>query len=217
VPIGYIPAGSTNDFATSLGLSSNVLKAAEEIVQGTPQRFDVGSFGGRFFSYVASFGAFTRASYATSQSTKNMLGHTAYVLSGIQELSQLKTEHVRIELGDGTVLEDEFLFGAVSNSTSVGGILTLAPNQVDMADGELELLLVRAPRDIGEVTECILALQRQTYDCAMARFLRSNQVKVTASRSMDWTLDGEYQPGVEQVQIDCLRHAVAIIRKEGNK
>ena len=120
IPVGYIPAGSTNDFASSLRLSSDPVQAARDIVSGEPERFDVGCFDGRYFSYVASFGAFTRASYSTPQSVKNALGHTAYTLSGIQELSQLKNEHVRLELTDGTVIEDDFLFGAISNSTSVG-------------------------------------------------------------------------------------------------
>ena len=110
VPLGYIPAGSTNDFASSLKLPSNVLEAARAIVEGKPRRYDVGSFGNRYFTYVASFGAFTRASYATPQNVKNALGHTAYVLEGIQELSQLKNVHVRLELDEDRVVEDDFLF-----------------------------------------------------------------------------------------------------------
>ena len=164
VPLGYIPAGSTNDFAASLRLPTNVLKAAQLIVEGKPRRYDVGQFGNRYFTYVASFGAFTRASYATAQSVKNALGHTAYLLEGIQELSQLKNIHVRLELDGGRVIEDDFLFGAISNSTSVGGILTLDPKQVDMSDGLFELLLVRAPQDLGEVSECLRALQTQKYN-----------------------------------------------------
>ena len=142
VPLGYIPAGSTNDFAASLGLPTNILKAAREIVEGEPVRYDVGRFGSRYFSYVASFGAFTRASYATPQNVKNALSHTAYILEGIQELSQIRKLHVRFETDD-QVVEDDFIFGAISNSTSVGGILTLDPKQVDMRDGRFELLLVR--------------------------------------------------------------------------
>ena len=162
VPIGYIPAGSTNDFANSLKLPLDVLQAARTIAEGYNQRVDVGSFGGRFFSYVASFGAFTRTSYATPQNVKNALGHMAYVLGGIQELSQIKARTLRFQLPDGRVMEDAYIFGAISNSTSVAGILTLSPDRVDLTDGKLELLLVRAPRDAIELTDCLLALQRQT-------------------------------------------------------
>lgn len=213
VPIGYIPAGSTNDFAASLKLSSDPLKAARDIVEGTAERLDVGSFGGRCFSYVACFGAFTRASYTTPQSVKNALGHAAYILSGIQELSQLKPEHVRFALPDGRVVEDDFLFGAISNSTSVGGILTLAPDRVDMTDGKFELLLIRSPRDLAELAECIVALQRQTYNCAMMTFLSTDRVTVTAPETMDWTLDGEHEPGHRHVEVVNLHHGMQVIRR----
>lgn len=213
VPLGYIPAGSTNDFASSLKLPSNVLEAARAIVEGKPRRYDVGSFGNRYFTYVASFGAFTRASYATPQNVKNALGHTAYVLEGIQELSQLKNVHVRLELDEDRVVEDDFLFGAISNSTSVGGILTLDPRQVDMGDGKFELLLVRAPQDITEVSECIRALQTQKYNCRMITFLTASRVRITASADMVWTLDGERENGQERVEVQNMHHAIQLIQR----
>ncbi len=217
IPLGYIPAGSTNDFATSLGLSTDILQAARDIVEGTASPIDMGCFNGRYFSYVASFGAFTRASYATPQNLKNALGHTAYILSGIQELSQLKTQHLHFELPDGTVIEDDFLFGAVSNSTSMAGILTLAADKVDMRDGLFELLLIRTPRELGEISECIVALQRQTYNCTMITFLSTPSVQITAPESMDWTLDGERQPGTAHIHVNNLHNAVRIIRREDGK
>ncbi len=212
-PIGYIPAGSTNDFAASLKLKSDPVQAAQDIIDGQPEWYDVGSFGGRYFSYVASFGAFTRASYATPQSLKNALGHTAYVLGGISELSQLRTERVKFEFSDGTVLEDDYLFGAISNSTSVGGILTLDPGKVDMKDGKLELLLVRAPRDLTELTDCIFAVTNQTYNCAMMTFCSTEHLKVTAPEAMPWTVDGEYQQGIVQANVSCVRHGIQIIKR----
>lgn len=211
IPIGYIPAGSTNDFASSLHLPTNILKAARQIVEGQPVRYDVGRFGDRYFSYVASFGAFTRASYSTPQNVKNALGHTAYILESIQELSQIKKIHVRFDT-DEQVVEDDFLFGAISNSTSVGGILTLDPKQVDMRDGKLELLLVRVPRDLTELSECLRALQSQRYNCSMITFLSSSKVRVTANADMPWTLDGEREDGHELVDAVCLHHAIQLIQ-----
>ena len=213
IPLGYIPAGSTNDFASGLRLPSNVLEAARAIVEGEPRCYDVGSFGQRYFTYVASFGAFTRASYATPQNVKNALGHTAYLLEGIQELSQLRNVHVRLELDEDTVVEDDFLFGAISNSTSVGGILTLDPKQVDMGDGKFELLLVRAPQDVTELSECIRALRTQKYNCRMITFLTASRVRITASADMDWTLDGEREPGHERVEVNNLHHAIQLIHR----
>ena len=213
VPVGYIPAGSTNDFASSLKLSANPVQAAKEIVEGQEVRYDVGRFGGRFFTYVASFGAFTRVSYATPQSVKNALGHTAYLLEGISELSQIRDVHVRLEIDDG-VIEDDFLFGAISNSTSVGGILTLDPGQVDMSDGKFELLLVRAPRNLGEITECIQAVRNQRYDdCAMITFRSTHAVKIQADPEMVWTLDGERAEGAAEIDVRNLHLAVRLIRK----
>ena len=211
-PIGYIPAGSTNDFAASLRLPTNVLQAARDIVEGAPRHYDVGQFGDRYFAYVASFGTFTRSSYATPQSVKNALGHTAYILESIQELSQLRKTHVRLELDDG-ILEDDFIFGAVSNSTSIGGILTLDPKQVDMRDGKFELLLVRAPRDLLEISECIRALQTQKYNCAMITFRSTTHVRVLDGAEIVWTLDGERQDGMETVDIFNRHHAIQLIQK----
>ena len=213
IPIGYIPAGSTNDFAASLRLNSDLLQAARDIVEGQPKQLDIGQFGSRYFSYVASFGVFTRTSYTTPQNLKNVLGHTAYMLSGIQELSQIRAHPLRFTLSDGSIIEDKFLFGAISNSTSVGGILTLDPKQVDMQDGKFELLLVRAPQDLLELSECVKALTEQKYNCKMVTFCPASKVKITASADMDWTLDGEREPGHEVVEAENLHHAIRLIHR----
>lgn len=212
IPVGYIPAGSTNDFANSLRLPTNILEAARQIVSGEPEYYDLGNFGGRYFSYVASFGAFTRASYATPQSVKNALGHTAYILEGIQELSQIKKLPVRIELDDGEVIDDSFIFGAICNSTSVGGILTLDPKQVDMRDGKFEILLVRAPKDLAEIGECIQALNKQKYNCRMITFRSASRLRVCANPQMPWTLDGEREDGHDTVEVVNIQHAFRLMK-----
>ena len=210
VPVGYIPAGSTNDFAVSLGLSTDILEAAKAIANGKVRRYDVGSFGGRHFAYVASFGAFTRTSYATPQSIKNSLGHMAYLLEGIGELSQIKTHHLRIETGD-KVIEDDFLFGAICNSTSLGGILKLDAGVVDMQDGKFELLLVRAPKDILEVSDCLQALQSKKYNCKMITFLNTDALRIFAPEDMPWTIDGEKEDGKAVIEVKNLRQAIGIM------
>ena len=211
IPIGYIPAGSTNDFAASLHLPADPVAAARVIAEGTPEYYDVGKLGERYFSYVASFGAFTKASYATPQNVKNALGHTAYLLEGIYELSQIRKEHVKIEV-DGEVLEDEFLFGAICNSTSLGGILTLDARQVDMQDGLFEILLVRTPKSMAELTECILALQKQQYNCRMITFRSAKEITIHAPENMPWTLDGEKEEGHECVTATNLHHAIRLVK-----
>jgi YegS/Rv2252/BmrU family lipid kinase len=211
VPVGYIPGGSTNDFAGSLGLSLDPVEAARQIVSGTVQQYDVGCFGGRYFSYIASFGAFTKTSYATPQGIKNSLGALAYFLEGISELSQLRSLHARFEAPD-QVVEDDFLFAAVCNSTSLGGIFTLDPKQVDMSDGKFEVLLVRAPKDIMEIGECIQAVQKQKYNCRMITFFSTDKLQVEADPDMPWTLDGEREDGHAQVQISNIHHAIKIVK-----
>jgi len=214
IPVGYIPSGTTNDFASSLKLSHNPVQAAKDIVEGQAVSYDVGKFGDRYFSYVASFGAFTKASYAVPQTVKNALGHTAYVLGGISELSQIRNEHVRMEI-DGEVVEDDFLFGAICNSTSIGGILTLPPDQVDMGDGIFEVMLIRAARNLNEITECLMAVQNQTYNCSMITFRTARSVKITADPFMAWTLDGEKANGLREITAENLHHAIRIV-KRGN-
>lgn len=210
LPIGYIPAGSTNDFANSLKLPKNIMKAAQLVCEGTPQPLDVGRFSDRYFTYVASFGAFTKTSYSTPQNVKNALGHLAYVLEGIKDIPSIRPLSVRFETPE-RVVEGKYIFGAVSNSTSVGGILTLSSEVVDMNDGKFELLLIKSPANAIELNEIVLALTRQKYDCSAITFLAASDIEITASPDMDWTLDGERMPGSEHFTVKNLKSAIRLI------
>lgn len=209
-PIGYIPSGSTNDFANSLRLSGDVVEAARQIVNGMPKRYDIGCFGDRYFTYIASFGLFTKVSYATPQSIKNALGHTAYVLEGIQELSSIRSEHLKFEL-DGEIFEDNYLFGAICNSTNVGGILKLNPEMVDMSDGKFELLLIRSPKDAAELHECVVSIRTQTYDCGMITFRKASKIRVFERSELVWSLDGERATGSEDIVIENMHERITLI------
>ena len=212
-PVGYIPCGSTNDFASTLKLSMDVTQAAKDIMAGTPVEYDVGRWGDRYFVYIASFGAFTRVSYSTPQNLKNALGHLAYVLSGLQELPQIRNIPMALEL-DGQVLDGEYLFGAVSNSTSVGGVFTLDASQVDLRDGKFEVILVRMPRDMAELTQCAAALQNHTYDCAAITFRSASRLKVHQDPALLWTLDGERAEGADVVEIENLHRAIRLVHRQ---
>ena len=212
-PVGYIPCGSTNDFASTLKLSTDVVQAAKDIMMGAPVEYDVGRWGDRYFVYIASFGAFTRVSYTTPQNLKNALGHLAYVLSGIQELPQIRNIPMALEL-DGQVLDGEYLFGAVSNSTSVGGVFTLDASQVDLRDGKFEVFLVRMPRDMAELTQCAAALQNHTYDCAAITFRSASRLKVHQDPALLWTLDGERAEGADVVEIENLHRAIRLVHRQ---
>lgn len=210
-PIGYIPAGSTNDFASSLGLPKDLLDAARLAATGEPRKLDIGSFNGRCFSYVASFGAFTRTSYATPQGMKNALGHVAYLLAGAKELTSIRSTHMRFVLADGTSFEDDYIFGAISNSTSVAGLLTLSPDLVDLNDGLFELLLIRKPRSLLELSDCVLALTTQEYHTPMLTMVSTGRVEVDCPSELDWTLDGEYAAGQAHCVVENLHDAIRVI------
>lgn len=209
-PIGYIPCGSTNDFASAIGLPKTIPAATDAILGGTPHTYDVGLFGDRPFSYVASFGVFTRASYATPQNVKNALGHLAYLLEGIKDLATIRPWHLSFEV-DGKRVEGDYLFGAVSNSTTLGGVLKLNKDVVDLNDGMLELLLVQMPRTAAELNECIVSLVEQRYDASNLTFLSGREFAVAAPSEMEWTLDGEWCGGVETVTIRNLQNAICLM------
>ena len=156
LPVGYIPAGSTNDFGSSLGIPKNLLMAARDIVTGVPANLDIGRFNDRYFSYVASFGAFTQTSYSAPQDLKNLLGHTAYILEGIQDIPSIRPYSLRLKNEVG-IYGNEYIFGAICNSTSMGGIITLDPKLVDMNDGKLEVLLIRSPKNVLELMTIVSA------------------------------------------------------------
>ncbi len=210
VPIGYIPSGSTNDFANTLGLSKDLRRAAEDAVTGVRKPMDIGSFNDRYFSYIASFGAFTRASYATPQDTKNVLGHMAYILEGIKDIPSIKAEHVKIETED-KVYEDDYIFGAIANSTSVAGIITLDDKIVMLNDGKFELLLIKKPPNMGELSKCINALLSQNYNSDMIEFASMESGVITTDENLVWSLDGERADTDGHVEIKNLHNAVTLI------
>lgn len=210
-PIGYVPTGSTNDFAASLHLAKDPLAAAERIVRGDTVRVDAGRFGDRYFSYVASFGMFTRTSYATSQSLKNKLGHLAYLLAGTKELLHLPSVPLRIRVGE-SVFEDVYLFGAVTNSLSLGGVLKFDSERVRMNDGLLEMLLITKPQSPIELERLVHALL--TGDYASSRcltFASASSVVMDTPTVFDWTLDGEQAHGSEHICIANVPNAIRII------
>ena len=163
--LGYIPMGTANDVANTLGLPMRQPgRAAEMILAGTPLHYDVGEMDGvGFFTYIAAFGAFTEVSYKTDQELKRTLGHLAYVLGGLNALSTIKSYKAVIEHENG-VVEGEFIYGAMSNSLSVAGMVRLNDDLVDLSDGKFEILLVRRPKDVMEVNSILTGVLNKTYD-----------------------------------------------------
>ncbi len=212
IKLGYIPAGSTNDFANFLGLPKEPAEAADLIVDGEAKPIDAGRFGERHFIYVASFGAFTQTSYATTQNLKNSLGHLAYIIEGIKELPQLKSYAVRAETAEGGVYEGEYLFGALSNSTSLGGIIKMSAEKVDPADGLFELALVKKPKSLYELNRILLALMGGQVDEELITFVHTAGAAFACAEPMPWSLDGEYVSGGTDVRAEVLPGALKLFR-----
>lgn len=190
--LGYIPMGTANDVATTLGLPKNdTIGAARRIIEGEPHPFDVGGFGdNQYFAYIAAFGAFTEVSYATPQNQKKLLGHLAYVLQGMAALPRLESYNTRVEY-DGGVFEGRLVYGSMSNSTSVAGIVRLRDEMVCLGDGESELVLVREPESVvgfGEIVDSVLS---QRFDSDKLLILHTKQAKFTFDKPVAWTRDGE--------------------------
>ena len=209
-PVGYLPCGSTNDFAASLHLSSKPSLAAAAIACGRNHPLDVGSLNDRVFTYVASFGAFTRASYSASQAAKNALGHLAYIMEGINSLDSLRPYRCSIT-ADGETFEGEFIFGAVCNSTSLGGLVKLDPDKVRMDDGLLELVLLRMPKNVLELNQLITGLTRMEYNTPGILFRHVASVDITTADDLPWSLDGEYYPSCPSVSIRCEAGGIRLV------
>ena len=214
-PIGYIPAGSTNDFANSLHISKNMLQAATDIVEGVPHAFDVGKFNQDFFVYIAAFGLFTDVSYETNQDLKNILGHAAYILEGTQRIFNIKSYKLRV-ISEEAELEGEFIFGMVSNSTSVGGFKKLTGPDVMLDDGVFEVMFIRMPKTLLELNEIISSLVSGN-DTKMIEAFETSAMTVIAEEEIPWTLDGEYGGEHTRVEIQNLKHAVEIMLPVNDK
>ncbi len=209
-PIGYIPGGSTNDFASSLHLTDDAGKAALCINASAGKPLDVGIFNTRPFVYVASFGAFTRASYSAPQSLKNDLGHLAYILEGVKDLSTLRPCRACITAGD-EVFDGEFLFGAVTNATSLGGVMKLSEQEVTFDDGQFEMILIPTPKNALDLQNLIRSLLTQDYSGAGLIFRHVSELTVQSPECFPWSLDGEYDAGGELVEIKNLNKRLTFL------
>ena len=209
-PLGYLPNGSTNDFAASLHLHTTVETAARAVAGGVPYSLDIGRHNDRYFAYVASFGAFTRSSSSASQAAKNALGHFAYILEGLGDLDSLRPYRCAID-ADGEHFEGDFIFGAVCNSTSLGGLVKLDPKHVAMDDGTFELLLLRMPKTALDLQNLITAMTRMQYDYPGVIFRHVKNVVLTTDENISWSLDGEYAASAPRVEIQCLPGAIELV------
>lgn len=215
IPIGYIPAGSTNDFARSLGIPKDTMAAVRNIINGTPTFFDVGGINDDYFTYIAAFGAFTNITYETSQQVKNIFGHAAYILNGLTQLTSIRSSRMKIEY-DENVIEDDFLFGMVTNTSSVAGLLSISDFRLD--DGVFEVVLIKKPSNIIQLQQIIHSLLNinEEINKDYIKFFRTNKITFTSlgEEPVTWTRDGEYGGNSPVTSIFNYNKAISFIVSE---
>lgn len=214
VPVGIIPAGTMNDFASSLGIPRNMSEAARLIIDGSPEFVDVGAYNDRYFTYVAAFGAFTKVSYATDQQLKNSIGAMAYIIGGINEAIQHASEppkyHLTIECG-GKRVEGDYMYGMVSNSLSVGGIKGLAGKDIRMNDGIFEGIFIKSPTNFMELQRALNALIKKDFDDPCFDYFKAPDFVFRSDGTVPWTLDGEYGGSSSEISLCVIHDALKIV------
>lgn len=210
LPIGYIPTGSTNDFARALDIPKNITDAVELIIGGTPFSCDIGGFDDKYFTYIAAFGAFTEVTYETPQQAKNYLGHAAYVLNGLTRLNSIRSYHVRVRADDNE-FEDDYIFGMVTNSSSVAGLLSL--NDFLLDDGLYEVILIKTPAnplDLQRIVHSLLNIDIDI-DTAHIKSFRASSIRFECEDELQWTIDGEFGGSLKSVEIKNNKRAVTFM------
>ncbi len=213
--LSYVPAGSTNDFARGLGIPGVRARAIDLAVEGKPFAYDVGKMNDRYFNYVAAFGAFSKVSYDTDQELKNVLGYAAYIISAVAELPQNigYSSHLKIE-ADGACEEGDYVFGAVSNSASVAGMPLFADEEIKQDDGQMELILIHAPKNLAEFNAIISALATKTPDNPYITYKQVKKVTFISDDEIEWTLDGEFGGASKTTEISVINKAITIMTKK---
>ena len=209
LPIGYVPAGTTNDFAGSLGIPRSMEKAARVIVDGRSFRCDVGGFNENIFVYIAAFGLFTDVSYETRQDMKNVLGHMAYVLEGMRKLSKVKSYALKVTSGD-KVIKGDFIFGMITNSLSVGGIKKITGDNVKLDDGVFEVTLIKRPGNPVELNTIMAAMVNRNIDTDLMECFTASELQIESTEEIAWTLDGEFGGRHSRVEIRNYKQALEI-------
>lgn len=209
-PFGYIPCGSTNDFSHSLGIPTQIMRAANNVLTGTPFAYDIGCMNGRYFTYVAGFGAFTDVTYTTPQSTKNTIGYFAYLITGAASLPNIVPYHISFE-SEELSGEGDYVLGLVTNTLQVGGMKNLLPKDIALDDGLFEVLLVKNPRNPVELNKILVAAMKHDFTADCFEYFRTAEITVRSKTPLAWTLDGENGGSHLETKITCHKQALQII------
>lgn len=208
--LGYIPMGTANDVGTTLGIPKNAERAARIITEENTIPFDVGLMDGHYFTYIAAFGAFTEVSYETAQQSKQVLGHLAYILEGLSHFGKINPRRLTVEY-DSEKIEDEFIFGCVTNSTSIAGLVKLKSDLVDLGDGLFEVILVKVPKNLADLNNIFMGIITQKYDPEYVMLFQAKEIKFTFEEDVSWTRDGENGGEYQEVKLENIQGGVQLI------
>ena len=209
--LGYIPAGSTNDFGQSIKIPKSILEAADDAINGVPIMVDVGNFGKRNFVYVAAFGAFTDVSYMTPQEMKNLLGHSAYLIDAITKITSLRTYHMKVSCEDGNIVEDDFLYGMITNSISVGGFKGITGKNIVLDDGYFEVMLIKKPKNAIDLNIILGAILGMDFKTESIVSFKASEIVFESNEKVPWVLDGEYGGSPQKIKIVNNKQAIKIM------
>lgn len=213
IPLGYIPSGSTNDYAKNLGINSR--NAIQCIRQAHIYRIDIGNFNGEFFNYVAAFGAFTNVSFMTPQKVKNSLGYLAYLLEGVKHLSDIKPYHIKCQLDD-KMIEDDVVIGMITNAFSVAGVKNRNDGKTKLDDGLMEYIFIKMPKSIIDLQTMVASLVNSEVHEGLMYYGHSKMFQIQSDK-MEWTLDGESGGIFEEVEIQTYQQALKMVIKKSNE
>lgn len=212
IPIGYIPCGSTNDYAHTLKLPVNISNALDVILNGDEHKFDAGQFNNNtYFAYIASFGLFSEVSYSTPQNAKNNFGHMAYLFNSIADFATAKPHHVKLH-ANGELYEGNYLLGMISNTLSVAGVMKFDPKDVDLNDGLFEVLLIKAPKDFAECNQLINGLINKNFNNPIFTYVKASSLQIEFDQPLSWSLDGEEKKAGKIVKIENLKERITIVK-----
>ncbi|MDF9837673.1 MULTISPECIES: diacylglycerol kinase family protein [unclassified Breznakia] len=211
--LAYLPSGTTNDFAKSLKLNTNLIKQTKKILHNPEtMQCDIGLFNNHCFMYVAAFGSISEVSYSTSQASKNILGHTAYLIEGLKQFIKLKKYAMKVTYDDG-IIEDEFCLGMITNSLSVGGFSFFKEKDISLNDGYLECIFIKNPNNPLDLQQIISALTSKKYEkCNLVYTFKSKNIKIEATKNIKWTLDGEYGGKHKDCSIQNIQKEITFIK-----
>ena len=207
---GYIPSGSTNDFANSLGIPLNIEDSYKTAIHGKPFNLDIGKINNKYFTYVAGFGLFTNISYETPQNFKNILGYQAYLLEGIKQLSNIEKYRLNITYDNNNVIADDIIIGLVSNSNSIAGMTKIFENYAQLNDGLFEILLVKYPKNVYVLKNIINCIVEKSFDNELFYSFKAHTINIQSQRNIKWTIDGEYCGSYNEANINVINQAISI-------